>query len=99
MENIYKTKDLSEAAYLYASHQKLIGLEEDACGRCWFIFENGVLCRPLVNSYWRKEAMVNAKDFADAFRSLKDRIFRNKEVLYGNGKSDFNQKANRHYSA
>jgi len=29
----------------------------------------------MVNSYWRKEASVNAKEFADAIRTLKDLIF------------------------
>lgn len=75
METPYRTKDLNEASFLYASGQKLIKLEEDDNRRCWFIFDNELTCQKLIDSYWRKEATVNAKEFADAFRSLKDRIF------------------------
>ena len=75
MESIYRTKDLNEASYLYAAGQKLIRLEEDTNKRCWFIFDNEIVCQGLIDSYWRKEATVNAKEFADAIRSLKDRIF------------------------
>jgi len=85
MENAYRTKDLAEASFLYASHQKLIRLEEDNNGRYWFIFGDKGQCEELVNQYWRREATVNAKEFADAFRSLKDRIFKNKEGRYEYG--------------
>ena len=74
MENKYRTKDLSEASFLYASGQKLITLESDN-ERFWFVFEDKQACQHLIDAYWRKEAMVNAKEFADSLRSLKDRIF------------------------
>lgn len=92
MKNSYPTKDLNEASFLYASGRKLIRLEEDSNGRYWFIFENGLICKKLIDSYWRREATVNAKEFADAFRSLKDRIFKNKEVKYGYGNRKNNYK-------
>ena len=85
MENVYRTKDLAEASFLYAIHQKLIRLEKDHGGRCWFVFDDDLACRELIASYWRRDAMVNAKEFADAIRSLKDRIFKNKEGRYGYG--------------
>ena len=84
MENTYRTKDLNEASFLYASHKKLIGLEEHN-GRYWFVFEDRPACQKLIDAYWQREATVNAKEFADAFRSLKDRIFKNKEVKYEYG--------------
>lgn len=73
MEN-YRTKDLSESAFLYASRKRLINTENDN-GKVWFIFEDKLSCEELVNSFWRKEASVNAKEFADAIRTLKDLIF------------------------
>jgi hypothetical protein len=77
MKNPYRTKDLSETAFLYASGKRLITTENDS-GRVWFAFEDRLSCNDLVDSFWRKEATVNAKEFSDAIRTLKDLIF-NKE--------------------
>ena len=70
----YRTRDLSESAFLYASGKKLLKLENDN-KRVWFIFKDRLSCQDLLDSYWQKEAVVNAKEFADAIRSLKDLIF------------------------
>lgn len=77
MENYYRTKDLAEASFLYASGVKLIRSETDN-GRVWFLFSDKNTCNKLTGSFWGREAMVNAKAYADANRSLKDVIF-NKE--------------------
>ena len=74
MENFYRTKDLSEASYLYASRKRLLKLEKNN-GKVWFIFEDKPSCEELADSFWRKEATVNAKEFSDAIRTLKDLIF------------------------
>ena len=74
MENTFRSKDLSEAAFLYASHKKLITTENDK-GKIWFIFEDKLSCEDLVNSFWSKEASINAKEYSDAIRTLKDLIF------------------------
>lgn len=74
MEDYYRTKDLATASFLYASNKKLIKTDQDN-GRVWFIFEDKPSCDVLVNSFWRKEAVVNAKEFSDAIRTLKDLIF------------------------
>lgn len=74
MENCYRTKDLSEASFLYASGKKLIRLDKDNV-KIWFIFEDKLSCENLSNSFWRKEALINAKEFADGIRTLKDLIF------------------------
>jgi len=78
MKDSYPTKDLSEASFLYASGQKLVELKNDN-GRVWFVFSDGSTCEKLSNSYWQKEAVVNAKEFSDALRTLKDIIF-NKNI-------------------
>ena len=74
MDNVLRTRDLAEASFLYASGVKLIQLDNDN-GRFWFVFEDKVLCEQLTDSFWRKEAMVDAKTYAEASRSLKDLIF------------------------
>jgi len=75
--NIYRTKDLSEAALLYASHKKLYELERDN-HLIWFIFEDRTDCERLTKSFWRREALIDAKDYSDSLRTLKSLIF-NKE--------------------
>ncbi len=72
--NTYRTKDLSEASFLYSQSKKLIKLENDK-GKFWFIFDDKDSCSDLSESFWRKEATVNAKEFADSIRTLKGLIF------------------------
>ena len=74
MKSCYQTKDLYLASFLYASGKKLIKLDEDN-EKSWFVFEDKDLCEQLTGSFWRKEASVNAKEYADALRTLKDLIF------------------------
>ena len=74
MKKPYRTKDLFESAFLYASGKRLASVENDG-KKCYFIFDNFISCKELADCFWRKEALVNAKEFADAFRTLKDIIF------------------------
>ncbi|MCK9554964.1 DUF5659 domain-containing protein [bacterium] len=73
-KQLYRTRDLYEAAFLYASNSKLLQLENEN-NRKVFIFEEVAVCRKLTDSYWRKEALINAKAFSDAIKTLKDLIF------------------------
>lgn len=77
-KNEYKTRDLHEAAFLYAKNKKLLRLEgKDR--EFWFIFDQADDCEILVESYWSKEAQVIAKEYVDSLRTLKDRLFARKE--------------------
>lgn len=69
----FRTSDLYEAAFLYAHDQKLVGLEGER--QKWFVFEGQMECESLSSDYWSKRAVINAKDFADSIRTLKDRLF------------------------
>ncbi len=71
--NSYKTKDLYEAAFLYASGVKLTGLENDG-KQMLFVFLGGEV-NQLSDTYWSKSGQIVAKDYADGIRSLKDRLF------------------------
>ncbi len=82
--DFYRTKDLSLAAFLYTSGKKLNKLDFES-GRAWFIFDDQRSCDALVSAFWRKEATVNAKEFADAIRSLKDLMFCNQKTSNGYG--------------
>jgi len=74
--DIYKTKDLACASLLYASNKKLLRLERDGNSKqFYFVFSDKAQCEKLVTSYWQGEAVINAKIFSDAMRTMKDRIF------------------------
>lgn len=79
--DIYLTKDLSEAAFLYASGVKFLRLEPNSNDRpftYFFVFENKAKCEELSQEFWNKKAVINAKEYADAMRTLKDLLFKNR---------------------
>ena len=72
--NDYITKDLYEAAALYSSNQKFLGLRKEG-SFYWFIFEDRESCQQISDGFWAKKVKVDAKSYAEAVRTLKDRIF------------------------
>ena len=70
----YETRDLWLAAALLASGRRLVGLIWHD-GRAYFSFEDAVACRQSADAYWSRELRVAAKDFTDALRTLKDRLY------------------------
>ncbi|KKR56129.1 MAG: hypothetical protein UT93_C0004G0007 [Candidatus Woesebacteria bacterium GW2011_GWF1_40_24] len=74
MQKQFKTKDFYEASACIASKQKLACLEKDG-NFYWFVFEDCDGCLKISDLFWRNELKVLAKDYADAIRSLKDRLF------------------------
>lgn len=72
--NTLVTKDLYLSALLYAKGAKLLKVNRQ--GRvCWFIFGNKALCEQYQQQYFAKAVDVNAKDYTDALRTLKDLVF------------------------
>jgi len=69
----YKTKDLGEAAALMVSDCRFLNLEKDV-SFCWFKF-SGDKCRDKANLYWSGELSVVARDYSEALRTLKGRLF------------------------
>lgn len=80
IENTYRTKDLPLASFLYASGEKLIDFSRQN-GIVWFVFADKTFCENLASCFWRGEAMVNARGFVNASRSLKDLIFQAAEGI------------------
>lgn len=70
----FRTKDIYEACALIATNVSLVGLEADN-GFYWFVFGSSDSCLETSNAYWANNLKVLAKDYADAIRSLKDRLF------------------------
>ena len=71
----YKTKDLYEAAALYAGGVKLIRLE-GASGSKVFVFNNSAgVAKTMSNAHFEKELKESTMNYADAVRALKSRVF------------------------
>lgn len=74
LDEIYKTKDLSEGSLLLAKGQKLSGIQREG-STCWFEFGDRKTCEELSNQFWFGECLVNAKTYFEAMATLKNRIF------------------------
>ncbi|EKE05118.1 MAG: hypothetical protein ACD_19C00426G0140 [uncultured bacterium] len=81
--NEYKTKDIGEAAALYASEIKLLRLDQEI-DFYWFIFEDKNTIA-LADMYWSGTLMVDAQEYNICFKSLKDRIFARQNERGRNG--------------
>ncbi|OGH26144.1 MAG: hypothetical protein A3C30_03470 [Candidatus Levybacteria bacterium RIFCSPHIGHO2_02_FULL_40_18] len=73
-KDIYRTKDLSEAAALTAKGAKLLRLEQEQ-NFYWFVFADKNSCEHSSNAYWAGELQVDAKEYATSIKTLKDRLF------------------------
>jgi hypothetical protein len=71
---IYKTKDLAEAAMLIVKGHELFRIDREGV-ICWFIFKNKDECEDLSNNYYFTEILVNARSFYEVMKRLKNLIF------------------------
>lgn len=72
--NSFITKDLYLSALLYAKGVKLQKIDRQ--GRvCWFVFADKDLGQELQQKFIAKTVDVNAKEYTDALRTLKDLVF------------------------
>ncbi len=70
----YRTKDLSISAVLLIKKIKLVGTERLG-GICWFIFTEKARCEDLSNQYLFGEVLVNAREYEEMIKRLKNIIF------------------------
>lgn len=76
--NEYFTKDIGEAAALLCKGAKLLRLQREG-HFFWFVFSDKDSCQSLSNEYWFDQLLVNAKTYQDSLRTLKDRLFAQKQ--------------------
>lgn len=79
MENLthnsnFSIKDLYLAALIYAKGVKLETVTRQGKS-CWFVFRDKQTCESYQRKFFAKEVEVNAKDYSDAIRTLKDLVF------------------------
>lgn len=76
-DNIYRTKDIFEASWIYSQNVKLLNLEPDG-KYSWFVFQDETLCKKLASDYWSQKAIGNIKQFVNSLKTLKDFVFSRK---------------------
>jgi len=74
MTTEYSTKDLGEAGVLIVKDQKLLRIDRKG-KTCWFVFEDKEECERLSNQFFFNELLVNAREYYEVLRRLKNRIF------------------------
>jgi len=75
--DLWKTKDLYEASYIYSQNIPLIGLE-GTTKQFFFVFDECHKCVILSQDYWAQKAEGNIKAYANSIRTLKDLVFSKK---------------------
>lgn len=74
MKNVYKTRDLAEAAALLVTGEQLMEVEREV-NVCWFVFRDKGGCRNAANQYYFGDLLVNARAYREAINRLKNMIF------------------------
>lgn len=72
----FSTRDYWLAGALIASGKKLLRLDWQL-GRAFFVFLDLDQCEQEAQAYWAGNLCVSAKDFTDALRTLKSRLYEN----------------------
>lgn len=75
MNNQLTIKDLYEASYLIAKGFPLKRMERiGQTLRCLFVFDDSPEIHQASTDFWNKQALVDAKTYAEQITYLKDRI-------------------------
>jgi len=75
----FSTKDYWLAGALLAAGGKLLRLDWWD-GRAFFVFADLERCDTEASAYWAGDLRVSAKDFTDALRTLKTRLYENENA-------------------
>jgi hypothetical protein len=76
-DNQFRTRALDFAGYLFAKRYQLSAVKRDEGGAfCWFIFADKEKCEQEEQKFLRSEAVVNAKNYAEAIKYLKRKVSR-----------------------
>lgn len=76
-DNIYRTKDIFEASWIYSQNIPLLRMEPDG-NYFWFVFNDPISSQKLSTTYWSQQATGNIKQFVNSLKTLKDLVFSQK---------------------
>ncbi len=74
LDNECFVKDIYAASFLLVSGKRLLRLQKEN-SYYWFVFEGKNESEELLNVYWQGDGAVKPRIYADACRTLKDRVF------------------------
>lgn len=75
---VYKVRDLNEAAAILCVGYDLLSTEQDAGGRVSFVYLDTPELQATVKAYWNCTLQVTARYFADAIKTLKNVIYKDR---------------------
>lgn len=78
MQEIYRTKDIYEASWLYSKGAKFTGLQGDG-HYYWFLFSSPKKSTALAATYWSQTAKGNIKHYADSFKTLRNLVLNKRD--------------------
>lgn len=82
MENspqlVYKSRDLSETAAILCVGFDILSTEEDPNGRVYFVFLDTPELKNTVKAYWDCTLQVTARYYADAIKTAKNVIYKDR---------------------
>lgn len=72
----FSTSDLYPAGYILSKGIKLLKIDKiPGSSKCIFVFENLLACKTALEEYWNNQGEITPKTYAEAIKSLKDRLF------------------------
>jgi hypothetical protein len=75
---VFKSRDLNESAAILCVGFDLLSTEEDPNGRVYFVFPDTPELQATVKAYWACTLQVTARYYADAIKTLKNVIYKDK---------------------
>ena len=85
----FKTRDPNVAAAVWTSGGQFVGVEPLSPRTITFLFSPRSLCQSAADDFWRGALTVNARDFVDKQRALKDAMFAKMREKNGNGEGNW----------
>ena len=75
------TRDIGEAAALYTLRKKFLRIDRESPIHSYyrFVFQEDGECNKLLHEYWSKELLVNAKNYYDSLKTLRNLLWDIKE--------------------
>lgn len=75
IKNQYKTNDFYQAVTLKTAGMVLVGLERSSEKFFYFVFnDKSKNAKPLLESYWKNDLKVDAREFVENINELKTRV-------------------------
>lgn len=76
---VYKSRDLGECAAILCLSFDILSTEQDPNGRTYFVFLDTPELQSTIKAYWDCSLQVTARYYADAIKTLKNVIYKDRQ--------------------